>query len=93
MSTSEAPDQGQAGGSRSTTTKTDLNLTRSSSVDGDLVRRADRAVRAALREGVTGPEVEELLSWVAQQRVLLRRRAARTAVDVALSAIRSREAA
>lgn len=61
--------------------------------DAELIRRADRALRAALREGLHGPEVEHLLDWVAQQRVLLRRQAARAAVADALSAIRSKGAA
>lgn len=58
--------------------------------DPKLVQRADRAVRAALREGLHGPDVEQLLDWVTQQRALLRRQAAGAAVADALSAIRSK---
>lgn len=90
MSTSSAPDQGQAGGARSTATKTNLNLTRGlrDVADAELVRSADLAVRAALREGVTGPDIEELLSWVTEQRIRLRRGAASVAVADVLSEIR-----
>lgn len=89
MSANETPDQ-TAGGSRTTTTKSTPRVPPASA---DLIRRADRAVRAALREGVSGPDVEELLSWVTEQRVLLRRQSARAAVSDALGAVRSRGAA
>lgn len=56
--------------------------------NADLVQRADKVVRRALKAGVTGRDVEELVSWVAQRRVLLRRREARAAVEAVLAEIR-----
>jgi len=57
-------------------------------VDTDLVRRADRVLRAALRAGLAGPQIDMLQDWVAQRRLFLRRRKAEAAVETVLAEIR-----
>lgn len=56
-------------------------------VPDELIRRADRALRAALREGVISPEVEALQDWVSRQRIRRRKRQARAAVADVLAEI------
>lgn len=82
----ETPDQGRAGGSE--TAKSESSLTDAADDLTRLVRRADRVLRAALREGVTGPEVEQLLDWCARHRVRQRQAKARRGVTDVLADIR-----
>lgn len=87
MEQSETP--GQAEGPRTTTTKSTNSVT--PETDADLLRRADRALRAALKEGLgSDADVQRLQDYVAQRRVQQRRTKAKTAVQEALTEIRRR---
>lgn len=55
--------------------------------DVALLRRADSALRAALREGLEGAEVDRLRDWVAQRRMQLRRSRARARLAAVLEEI------
>lgn len=86
-STSESPDQGRTG-AISDQVAAGSSISIDQVPDAELVRRADKAVRQALKAGVVGRDVEELVTWVAQHRVLLRRRAASAAVEAVWADIR-----
>lgn len=62
-----------------------------SDVDPMLVAKVDRAVHAALREGIRGPEVETALDWVTQHRARLRQAKARDGLNAVLAEIRQAE--
>lgn len=82
-------DSGAAAVSEGTTTSASLDD--SAGVPAQLVVKADRALRAALREGLTGPDVAQLLDWVAQHRVQQRQRRARERVAGVLAEIQHAE--
>jgi len=82
MSQGEAPGRGSESGG------TDASLSPES--DADLLRRAERALRAALRAGLGGDaDTQRLQDWTAQRRVQRRRDSARSAVEQTLAAIRA----
>lgn len=70
---------------------TNVRVADAADVPAQLVAKADRALRAALREGLTGPDVEQLLDWVAQHRVQQRQRKARARLADVLAEIQHAE--
>jgi len=62
-----------------------------SDMDSALIARADRALRTALREGIVGHDVEELLDWVTVRRARQRQARARRQVAEVLAEIRQAE--
>lgn len=70
---------------------TNVRVADAADVPAQLVAKADRALRAALREGLTGPDVEQLLDWVAQHRVQQRQRKARARLADVLAEIQQAE--
>lgn len=92
VTTSESPPAETDQGATRSEARTDLDHTRGSALsDPALVTKADRAVRAALREGIIGAEVEDLLDWVATRRAQQRQSRARRRVAEVLAEIHQAE--